>query len=336
MRTILGLIFASICILSCQQKKTIPVNFYYWKTHLSIDTVAQAVVENLQSETLYLRFLDVGLADGNVVPIAPVSMDSTSLSLFKNVVPVVYIKNEVMLNESIDISFLINKIEQLIESNKKQYNIPIHEVQFDCDWSRKSRARYFQFLREFKAKTQYEISATIRLHQIKFPTQTGIPPVDKGVLMYYNMNAINTDGVNSIYDEKTALQYAKYLSNYDLKLDVALPLFSWVIVNRGGKNVQLIRKVDIADFLSQEGLSKITDQEYQVTAAFIYEHVFLQEGDRLRIEQVSKNDIDAMKKQIATYLPYIPQQIIYYDLDGLNFKNMNYDNKTIKEMGYWY
>lgn len=336
MRTILGLIFASICILSCQKKLEIPVNFYYWKTHFSVDTLAQNVVKNLQSETLYLRFLDVGLVAGNVVPIAPVSLDSSSSLLFKNIVPVVYIKNEVMLDENVDMLILINNITNLIESKKSHYGLVITEVQFDCDWSGKSRAKYFQFLQEFKAKTKYNISATIRLHQIKYPTATGIPPVDKGVLMYYNMNAINTDGVNSIYDEKTALQYVKYLSSYDLPLDVALPLFSWVIVNRGGQNVQLIRKVDIADFLSQEGLKKMNDKEYQVIDAFIYEHVFLQEGDVLRIEQVSQDDVITMKKQIAQYLLDIPKQIIYYDLDGLNFKNMNYDSKTIKKMGDWY
>lgn len=336
MRVILGLIFACIFWVSCQKKEQLPVNFYYWKTHFSVDTLAQHIVKDLQSETLYLRFLDVGLVDENVVPIAPVSIDSTSVSLFKNIVPVVYIKSEVMLNESVDIALLINNISNLIESNKKHYHLPIKEVQFDCDWSGKSRAQYFQFLQAFKAKTQYQISATIRLHQVKYPVKTGIPPVDKGVLMYYNMNAINTNGVNSIYDKKTALQYAKYLSNYDLPLDVALPLFSWVIVNRGGQNVQLMRKVDIADLVAQASMKKINDQEYQVTDAFIYQHVFLKEGDMLRIEQVSKSDVEEMKKQIATYLPYTPNQIIYYDLDGLHFKNMNYDSKTIKKMGYWY
>lgn len=336
MRIILGLIFASIILLGCQKKEPIPVSFYYWKTHFSVDSLAQNIVKDLHSETLYLRYLDVGLVGGDVVPIAPVTIDSTSLTLFKRIVPVVYIKNEVMLEDSIDLSLLVERISSIIESKNDYYSVAISEVQFDCDWSGKSRARYFQFLQDFKAKTNYHISATIRLHQVKYPVKTGIPPVDKGVLMYYNMNAINTDGVNSIYDKNTALQYAKYLSNYDLPLDVALPLFSWAIVNRGGQNVQLMRKVDVADLKAQASLQKINDNEFKVTDAFIYQHVFLKEGDTLRIEQVSQSDVEEMKKQIAQYLPYTPKQIIYYDLDGLNFKNMNYDSKTIKKMGDWY
>jgi len=54
-----------------------------------------------------------------------------------------------------------------------------------------------------------------------------VPPVDKGLLMFYNMGKISPDlnARNSIYNRADAEAYLESLPNYRLSLDVALPVF---------------------------------------------------------------------------------------------------------------
>jgi hypothetical protein len=81
-----------------------------------------------------------------------------------------------------------------ISSLLKQANKSCKKIQIDCDWSQGTKHNYFQFLKQFKAlDTTLQLSCTIRLHQVKYPTITGIPPVDEGTIMYYNMGKLNED-----------------------------------------------------------------------------------------------------------------------------------------------
>ena len=109
-------------------------------------------------------------------------------------------------------------------------NTAIHEIQFDCDWTQSTKEKYFKFLRHFRQLQNdptFQLSATIRLHQIKFANQTGVPPVNRGMLMFYNMadlESIKTP--NSILDLEVAHQYIDSQTTYELPLDFALPIFS--------------------------------------------------------------------------------------------------------------
>ena len=74
------------------------------------------------------------------------------------------------------------------------------------------------------------LSATIRLHQVKYYKQAGIPPVDRGMLMFYNMGKLNAlTAENSIYNSNDAAGYIETVDDYPLKLDLALPAFSWAV-----------------------------------------------------------------------------------------------------------
>src|SRR5690606_29912490 len=134
------------------------------------------------------------------IPVAPVVFNQNVEAY--EVVPVVYIKNEVFLQNGAADSLAVkvyNYIQQINESS----NVSADEIQFDCDWSLKSKHNYFQFLEEC-TKLHPKLSATIRLHQIEYPDQTGIAYVDKGVLRYYDMGVISSGDNNSIYDRSVA------------------------------------------------------------------------------------------------------------------------------------
>ncbi len=146
------------------------------------------------------------------------------------VVPVIYIKNEVMLGE-MDLNDLASKTIKLIDQINHTHQLQCDEIQLDCDWTLTSKENYFRFVQLIKKISSKTLSATIRLHQVKYFQKTGVPEIDRGVLMYYNMGKISSDSSNSIYDDHIAERYTGSLQRYPLALDVALPVFSWVCIS---------------------------------------------------------------------------------------------------------
>jgi len=73
-------------------------------------------------------------------------------------------------------------------------------------------------------KKDFNVTATIRLHQIKFKDKTGIPPVDQGVLMAYNIGELKNNKQNSILEANIVKQYINKNTEYPLKLKLALDI----------------------------------------------------------------------------------------------------------------
>ena len=77
------------------------------------------------------------------------------------------------------------------------------EMQVDCDWTQGSRAAYFALLRALRDRLHAQgrrLSATIRLHQVKCSADTGVP-VDRGMLMAYNLLPRDQAGERSAFEE---------------------------------------------------------------------------------------------------------------------------------------
>ncbi|MGG2305049.1 hypothetical protein ACE4Z6_26875, partial [Salmonella enterica] len=93
--------------------------------------------------------------------------------------------------------------------------------QIDCDWTLGTKEKYFSLLKRIKERMALPLSCTIRLHQVKYQAKTGVPPVDRGMLMYYNMGHVEgATETNSIYDPANADKYVSYVKDYPLPLDV--------------------------------------------------------------------------------------------------------------------
>src|SRR6185295_19004173 len=128
------------------------------------------------------------------------------------------------------------------------------EIQIECDWNASTRESYFLLLRTIRAQLHAGkiLSGTIRLHQIKYRAQTGVPPLDRGVLMFYGMGDPASPGEkNSILDLDTARKYTAYLKNYPLFLDAALPVYQWGILFHEDHFRGIIRSLgesDLTDF----------------------------------------------------------------------------------------
>jgi hypothetical protein len=87
----------------------------------------------------------------------------------------------------------------------------VRELQVDCDWTLRSREKYFALLSDVRRLLKehgMNLSATIRLHQLSQPA----PPVDYGALMVYNTaDPRRLTDHNPILDIRDVEPYMKHL-----------------------------------------------------------------------------------------------------------------------------
>ena len=306
-------------IFSCTQREKPAIAFYYWKTVFKLSKLEKETLDDNSVKKIYLRYFDIDLDSKNqAFPVSPIRFDE-NVSAY-SIVPVIYIKNKVMLNKELDVRFLAKKTFDFIQQINTANQIQVQEIQIDCDWTLSSRETYLKFIESFKKISGKTLSATIRLHQIKYYKKTKIPNVDKGVLMYYNMGNIAADSLNSIYDRKVASKYLESLKNYPLELDVALPIYSWAVHIREGSVIGLRNKIAVSsfqkdsNFIYENNCLKVNHSNYKTGT-------FYKVGDILKIESISKNDLLEMSDDLERNLKQTPKEIIFYDLDKLNIKN---------------
>lgn len=337
MKTAFSHIFTSIIILvliiltanSCAEKSIPEVSFYYWKTVFKLSESERETLKDNASTKIYLRYFDLILPKGSIeaIPESPIQFKD-SVNNFA-IIPVIYIKNEVMLNKSQNLESLAEKMIDFIDQINKSQKIETSEIQIDCDWTLASKGQFMKFIDILKLKTTNTISATIRLHQIKYSKTTGVPKVDYGVLMYYNMGKIEADNSNSIYDREIAKSYIKSLSNYPLPLKVALPLFSWAVQIRADKVIGLNGKISIED-LESNTFEKISENKYRVLKTQYLKGSSYSENDLLKFEVITENDLQDMAADLENELKANPSEIIFYELNEININK--YEKSIYKKI----
>lgn len=316
-------------MVSCGSKKEkVEISFYYWRTLFQLSSVEKQYLEDLDVKKIYVRYFDVALRNEEVIPVAPIVFKEIINNV--KIVPVVYIKNEVFIKEG-KIDSLAAKVLKYIEQINTQSGITVDEIQFDCDWSLQSKQNYFRFIEDFR-KLHSKVSATIRLHQVKYPEKTGVPNVSAGVLMYYNMGVISASDENSIYDRKIAGRYVKSLQDYDLPLSIALPIFSWGVHIRDHQVTNLIGGLRAKD-LDDNHFEKIGKNKYRVLDDFLFKGRYLAKNDFIKIEESSSEDLKEMVNDIKENSIKVPKELIFYDLNENNLTS--YEKEFFKTVSHW-
>lgn len=313
------LLFMTILLFnSCSQDAKPTISFYYWRTIYKLSPTERETLANNNVTKLYVRYFDVDIDQktNEAFPLAPIHFNDLPTNL--SVVPVVYIKNRVMLSKSLNIPDLVKKVNDYIIQINTKNNITIQEIQIDCDWTLASKDNYLKFIDLFKKSNTTLLSATIRLHQIKYFEKTKIPNVDKGVLMYYNMGKIAPDSLNSIYNKNVAENYLKSFKKYPLKLNVALPIFSWAIHIRNGRVIGLKNKIEKKELISDENFKVIESNSFQVLNSNYKNSTFFKKDDVLKLEAISEENLLEMAHDLHNNFEKNPEEIIFYDLDQFN------------------
>jgi hypothetical protein len=327
--TIITLITAS-----CHKPGTALSAFYYWKTGFSLNE-QQADLLKQTGNNAYIRFFDVSWNDKEqrAYPNAVVQFNTVPTGL--NITPVIYITNKTFENiADTAVATLAGHCNKLINDLAGEKHIGYTKVQVDCDWSLSTRAKYFSFLTAFKKLNQKQLEATIRLHQVKFKDRTGVPPADRGVLMFYNMGKLNASlhQPNSIYNSDDADKYIAYLSTYPLKLDIALPLFFWAIHIRDGRVIQVYGKIGRKQLTDQVNFEPIEGTaNYRAKTSFFLEGIYIKQNDIFKLEEMDGNTLNAAAKQVTKYLPKQKHTaIIYYELANIDPEKFNAE--TIRQV----
>ncbi len=306
---------------SCGSKRNPEASFYYWKSVFRLSSVEKQTLSQLQVSRLYVKFFDVDWNDETrqALPVAEIRFaEPVPASL--TVVPTVFITNRTMrqIPES-QLDDLAHKLVTKLTSMMQEQKLTLSEIQLDCDWSGKSRETFFRLVSLVKTKVAARailLSATIRLHQLKYIGRTGVPPVDKGVLMFYNIGNLdgsNTD--NSIMDLTIARQYLRRLKEYPLPLDVALPVYRWAVLTREDRIVNLLTNLTLESLTDTSRYEPIGEKKIRVRQSHYLQSVYLYPGDELRFEAVSPDQLEEAADMLTPIINQPNPSVIFYYLD---------------------
>jgi len=316
------------------EKPSVTAAFYYWESDQhSLDEKEKKVLEKQHVQKLYVKFFEVDKNEAN--RIIPISKSELELVKTKEepveIIPTIYIRNVVFKNTSK--TEILELVDHLIHLVKKRYSEQFKgfgsfkELQIDCDWTLSTTDNYHYFLRELKKKTKVQLSATLRLYPYKFPDKMGVLPVDRAMLMCYNLlPPLESGNRNSILDNTELAKYLIGAKPYPIPLDVALPVFSNVLVYKHEHFNSIIhtRIAELKNYTKHdEGPWYYVVRDTTVTG------VFLHQGDKLRVENIEKKRLNEAIRLIRKNVSFKGDMTVA--LFYLNTQQLqSYDTKTLR------
>ncbi|MBC7557276.1 MAG: hypothetical protein H7195_09985 [Chryseobacterium sp.] len=315
------LFFSFLFLFSCGKLTSHEHTFYYWQTDLHLNKQEKAALVKSKVPILYTRFFDIDKINGKFQPVDVLTKDE-NFKTDKKIVPVVFIKNEILYDIKPDeINYLAKSIYNLIIRKSKELQLNLSdEIQIDCDWTGGTNEEYFKILETLKEISHKKITCTLRLHQVNDQNLIGVPPVDKVYLMCYsNSSHLENSTKNSILDVPTLKNYLEYLNTYPLHMDVVLPIYSCGIVTDLLGKYRLINDLTTEDLKNNNNFKQISKNTFEVLKDNFYFGMYLSKGFKIKTESVSQKDLDETLNFINQKITFY--NIIYYQLDSRFIKN---------------
>ena len=336
---LLGLILM-VSLIGCNRnsKDRIEISraFYFWKSVFNLNDFEKQEIKNLNVDILYLKFFDVGwdVTFSKPLPVAVLKVKDKDFFKANNlqIIPTVFITNETLYKIKIEqCPELATNIIKLVNEISSLNNIPnVKEIQIDCDWTSETKEKFFAIVDHLKSIDSSVIySATIRLHQVKYVQKSGVPDVERGMLMAYNMgNLKNPDVTNSILDVNELKKYSSFISTYPLPLDVALPLFDWCVIFRNNSYIGLMQNLNAKELESFTQI--VAKDKYLLKKDTIINGFQFLTGDIIRNEKSEYNDVIAAAKIIKKQLNSVSFRVALYHLDSSVLQK--YSNNEIENL----
>jgi hypothetical protein len=320
----ISLTLIAVLLLSGGCKKSgkhVDRGFYYWKTTYRMSPDIAQRLHNLGCKRLYVRCFDVDLTpDGMIAPVGIIR--HLAADSFTRKVPVVFITQPVLQQlKPAEVRELAGNINKLLTSLFEGLPLP-DQVQIDCDWTARTRDVYFTLLETLKKEPFFQkklLSCTIRLHQVKYHLDSGIPPVDRGLLMCYNMGNLKQAGSqNSILDASLAKKYLGELHSYPLALDIALPIFSWSVQFRGGRMIGILRDVQPEAVAGNIAFRREGQRLYRCLRDTSWMDYSFQMGDMIRTEESNIKDVVELAKYAAEHIRNDSLRVLIFHADSIS------------------
>ena len=334
----IALLAASLlcCFNACKRRHTVVLPaFYFWKSdHLSLYEEDYSLLTHLKTRRLYVKLFEVTRKQ----PLGLVPASKTSLCSYPNfpdstgyyapeVIPTVFINNSALTgitaNES---DFLADNILFLARKYYSRLEVehwPWRELQIDCDWSASNKESYFRLLRALKQKSGLLISCTLRLYPYKYRDKMGVPPVDRAMLMCYNLlNPLSSGDENSILSTAQLKGYLGRRSIYPLPLDIALPVYDRMQWYRQDQFSGVIHagEADLSRILMP-----LKPYWYELQRDTVIDGDYLRAGDKIKYESITP---DVLREAAAMLRDAVPlgdtATIAFFHLDPKILQYFNY------------
>lgn len=311
--------------------------FYFWRTTLELAPTERAALAELSIRRLYLRLFDVGWSSTREEPelLGALKVPAPgALPAGLEVVPVVFLENQVLAAlPPRELGALAAQLDREIAAKLDALGAHASELQLDCDWTERTREPFFSLLTELRrlvgaraaaaGSAPPRLSATIRLHQVKYRERTGVPPVDRGMLMYYNMGRFSSLAEDrALFDSSLAARYLERLPQYPLPLDVALPIWAWTLHLRDGEVIDLLQSTDPEELSGVAFLRRSGHDRYVATETAFFRGALLRAGDELKGERLTDGELAAAAAQVWPRLPPAPEPraLVLFDLSERNLR----------------
>ena len=320
-------------ILNDSTKKIInedSISFYYWKSGVDYTNTVDSVFKNHNIKNIYLHYFDVDVNKREeVFPKYVVDGIDEQFVYFGRITPVVFITNRAIKNVR-NIDTLAEKIHKLTDQiSDYHFHKKIGKIQVDCDWNQSTKEKFFKLLKILNK--YYQVSATIRLHQIKYKDKTGIPPVEEGVIMVYNIGDLKNMNKNSILQSNIVAQYVNEKTTYPLPLKMALPLFSQIVIKNNDDQYRLASYNGFENIEKDKThFNRLKNSLYNVRKDTLFKGFYLSPGYQIKIEKLRAKDIIESYKIVKSSKMNI-SDIIFYHLDDNVINNIDL-NFIIKEI----
>ena len=340
-------LLCAIVLVACNRHSTKTVEparaMYFWRTDFRLSDEENAFLQTHNITKLYLRYFDVVVDDAErVMPNATVRF-SSPVPNGVEVIPTVFIV-ENCLRHNMD-SIAQKLVARILQMNETHHRGAVKEIQVDCDYTHRSRDRFYAFLEEMRDELQprgIRLSATIRLHQLSMPA----PPVDYGALMVYNTgNVADPKGRNPILSMRDVAPFLPQLGKYPLPLCAAYPIFDWVALYghtspsqpKGDSKTTTLRHLLYGHSLEDSSLYRpLGDGKYLVVASRMLpttlsrdaSAIHLHVGDTIHHWQCTADELLSVRQAVEKHRPGINSRVILYHLDkhSLNhYKTEDYE-----------
>lgn len=320
--------FFFLLFLTACSHNDVDRGIYFWKSKFLLSDTEKEFIEKHDIKKIYIKYFDVDIdaSIGKPVPLATIDIMEKPTKAY-HIVPAVFITNRSLINlNKNDIEELANKIcQRIIEMNTDFKLEDIIEIQIDCDWTATTQKKYFELLKIISQNELLEdkiLSATIRLHQVKYMNETGLPPVDRGMLMCYNISNIKDYNVkNSIFELTEAEKYIDNLNEYKLPIDIALPVFNWGVVFSGQKFRMIINNLTNIDLADNENFEVVQSNFYKAIKRTELNGYHIDKNEIIRLENSNIDEIIKFAGKIQ--MNSKSYSVVLFHLDEKVIKNLN-------------
>lgn len=302
--------------ISCTNKEP-EIAFYHWKSNYKTDSLSTQLCHDLAVKQLFVHVFDVDWS--NEISAPELKSRLNKLTPFPDnieIVPVVYLTRRAVLNSDPGqlVPAIVDESEKILGISKIKWK----SFHWDCDWNDATRKGFFSILETAKQiMPGTEQVSTIRLSQVKYPSKSGVPPVNRVVLMFYNVGEFRQlSELNSILNYSSAEPYLKSISAYPLPMDLALPAFQWGIHYRLGEVQGIVSETELPELCADSSWKIMGDTLFQAKSGFFKSGRYFKAGDMLKIEKTNLADCKQAAEWIKPHWKTDNFTLIFYHLNS--------------------